>query len=247
VCSPRRFARQPPLSLGVSVRTLARAAVARACASLPPVVFRPFSLGRLGRLYGTDKIDRVHTHGGRTNCDIYESYLGRWREKKFTLLEIGVLNGASLRMWRSYFPRARVLGMDIDPAAQARVGNRFEILTGSQSDPALLDRAASADLRFVIDDGSHVNELSIATFRHLFPQLPSGAVYVLEDTLCTYEPAWRSWPGMQYIDPTVNLENRRSDIDDFLAELLHDCDVNGDERSVAFVHVWPGLIVFGRA
>src|SRR5262245_57431873 len=50
----------------------------------------------------------------------YERHLAHLRNRAFNLLEIGVggyarldRGGASLRMWKHYFPLARVFGMDI--------------------------------------------------------------------------------------------------------------------------------------
>jgi demethylmacrocin O-methyltransferase len=206
-----------------------------------------FPLARLGALYGTDKVDRWHTHLGRSNADVYAQYVKGWRRDRFSMLEIGVLDGASLRMWRSYFPRARITGLDIDPRVSAMEREGFRILVGSQTDEELLEKTVSPDLRFVIDDGSHVNELTIATFRYLFPRLPSGAIYVIEDTLNTYEPARIEWPGMECNRPGLNLDNKREDIDPLLLELQHDCDTGGPDRTVSFVHTWPGLILVGRA
>jgi hypothetical protein len=35
--------------------------------------------------------------------------------------------------------------------------------------------------------------------------------------------------------------------DAFLSRLNHECDLRGESRSVAFVDVWPGQVVVGRA
>lgn len=208
---------------------------------------KAFPLERLGALHGTDKVDKWHTHVGRTNAAVYDMYLKGWRRDHFRMLEIGVLDGASLRMWRSYFPNANITGLDIDPRVRAMQREGFEILVGSQADEQLLAEAAGQDLRFVMDDGSHVNELTLATFDYLFSRLSSGAIYVIEDTLTTYESAHDWWPGMEYNRPTLNLDNKREDIDRLLTRLQHDCDLGGESRSVSFVHTWPGLIVVGRA
>jgi hypothetical protein len=99
----------------------------------------------------------------------------------------------------------------------------------------------------VIDDGSHVNELTIKTFEYVFPKLQAGSIYVIEDTHSCYEAALWTWPGMQYNDQDLSLENKREDFDTFLAGLFEDCDLHGHERTVAYVHVWPDTIVIGRA
>jgi hypothetical protein len=210
-------------------------------------------LRRLGGYHGTQKA-RIE-HLGRTYLDVYELYLRGWRRKRFALLELGVYRGESLRMWQSYFRRARVYGLDVDPAAASRVGDSFRVFVGSQGDAEFLSRVADdigPDLRLVVDDASHVNELTIASFDALFPRLPPGSLYAIEDLAPgSYEAAWASWPGMEYNDD-VSLENRREDFDAFLLELCHDSDGQGsgrwgEDRAVAFVHAWPALVVVGRA
>ena len=51
----------------------------------------------------------------------------KYRNKEITFIEIGVLNGGSLFMWRDYFgPHARIIGIDLNP--EIKVGkDGFEI------------------------------------------------------------------------------------------------------------------------
>lgn len=204
-----------------------------------------FGLRQLGAIYGTDKIAPSHTHLGKTYCDIYEPYLRSRRRRTFTLLEIGVEDGESLRMWRAYFPNARICGLDIDPEA-ARLAPEFDVITASQDDVAALARLLDRypDLEVVVDDGSHYNEHIIRTFEFLFPRLPSGAVYAIEDLDASYD---REWGGYPDLNPQLRAGNDRADVDGFLRRLIEDCDLGGDERQVAFVHLWPWLAVVGRA
>src|SRR5712692_6965308 len=110
---------------------------------------------------GTDKSDRWH---GYTQA--YEEYLEPWRRRPLTLLEIGVGEGASLRMWRAYFPNARIFGLDRDPACRSIAGDGIEVCTGDQCDAGFLtavaERIGAPDL--IIDDGSHVGEHQIRSF-----------------------------------------------------------------------------------
>jgi hypothetical protein len=156
---------------------------------------RLFGLDYLGRFYGTDKADPTHRHLGRTYCDVYEDYLRAWRRRSFTLLEIGVYNGASLRMWRAYFSRATVCGLDVDPRARDRA-REFEIVVADQSDTVALGAfvAAHPDLRLVVDDGSHFNALTIASFEYLFPRLAPGSIYIVEDLRSSYSSDWHGYP-----------------------------------------------------
>lgn len=45
--------------------------------------------------------------------DIYERHFSRFRNRKMTILEIGVYQGGSLQMWKNYFgPQAEIYGVD---------------------------------------------------------------------------------------------------------------------------------------
>ena len=67
---------------------------------------------------------------------VYEELLSQYRNKKITFVEVGVLNGGSLFMWRDFFgPEARIIGVDFNPLAKRWEADGFEIFIGSQSSP----------------------------------------------------------------------------------------------------------------
>lgn len=150
------------------------------------------SLTELAEEFGTDKwgVHRYTPH--------YERHLAHLRRREFTLLEIGVggytrrkRSGASLKMWRWFFPRARIVGLDIEDKSFIDQG---PIVTyrGDQTDPEVFRRifAEQGVPMVVVDDGSHVPAHVRATFGIVFPLLPDGAIYCIEDTQTSYWPAW---------------------------------------------------------
>ncbi|MFI5557891.1 class I SAM-dependent methyltransferase [Amycolatopsis japonica] len=128
----------------------------------------------------------------------YQRHFEPLRHRPLTILEIGVgglgledpsMGGASLRMWKRYFPRALVYGVDIEdkaPVAEQRIG----ILRADQSNHSALAKVvdATGPLDVIIDDGSHVNEHVLTSFRTLFPYLRDGGIYVIEDLQTAYWP-----------------------------------------------------------
>ena len=84
--------------------------------------------------------------------------------------------------------------------------------TGSQSDETFVTNTLGEigpGLNLVVDDASHINELTIASFDLIFPRLPAGALYVIEDLAPeTYQAAWPTAPGIEH-NVGVSLENRR--------------------------------------
>ena len=65
------------------------------------------NLDELAIAFNTDKSTRTH---GFTNH--YQVYFELLRDLPLKLLEIGVQSGASLRMWKQYFPKAEIYGLD---------------------------------------------------------------------------------------------------------------------------------------
>lgn len=137
------------------------------------------TLQEIGLEHGTDK---AHTH---FYCDTYDYYFKEWREKELVLLEIGVAAGSSLKMWREYFPLAKVYGIDINEDCKGYVDG---VHIGSQTDTIFLDKLFSEigipDI--IVEDGSHVGQDMIDTFKYIFPKMKSGGLYFLEDTHCLF-------------------------------------------------------------
>jgi hypothetical protein len=130
----------------------------------------------------------------------YERHFGHLRRRKLNVLEIGVggyedplRGGASLRMWRTYFPNSHIYGIDIHDK-RPHDERRIKTFRGSQIDEAFLERVVSeiGKIDIIIDDGSHVNDHIIRTFKFLFPRLVDEGVYVVEDTVTSY---WSSFGG----------------------------------------------------
>ena len=156
----------------------------------PSAAHDPLTL--LSILHGTDK------WGSHWYTPHYHAYLKRFRRHPINLLEIGVggfeaadSGGHSLRVWRDYFSKARIFGVDIH-AKSLDLGPRVSIERGSQDDPSFLtqmsERAGGFDV--VIDDGSHVSAHVIHSFQTLFPLLRAGGVYIVEDLQTSYWPDW---------------------------------------------------------
>jgi len=139
------------------------------------------SFEEIGNRTGTDKV--LH-HGYHR---FYPLFLERYREATITMLEIGIADGSSLRLWEAYFPKARMYGIDISQGFETERGRIFR---GRQADIPFLDtviRGIGTHADLVIDDGSHKPEDQIATFNHLFCHLlAEGGTYIIEDIETSY-------------------------------------------------------------
>lgn len=105
----------------------------------------------------------------------------RKRVKK--VLEIGVAEGAGLRMFRDFFTHAMIYGADNDPK-RIISEDRIEVFFCDQSSKiyiGYLMEQIGFDLDLVVDDGSHIPEHQVFTAMSLLPGLKKGAIYVIED------------------------------------------------------------------
>lgn len=133
----------------------------------------------------SDRVAGKWTH----YLEVYDRYLSRYRERPVRFLEIGVMQGGSLQVWRRYFGARAVLhGLDINSACARIDDPDLTIHIGSQTDRALLAEIVSemGGIDVVIDDGSHVNAHQIETFDVLYPLLAADGVYIVEDVHTSY-------------------------------------------------------------
>jgi len=149
-------------------------------------------LSYLAQLFGTDK------WGSHWYTQHYERYFRPLKRKRLNVLEIGVggyaiseAGGASLRMWKAYFRRSQIVGIDLYDKSHLSE-RRLDIRQCSQTDADAL-RSLSKNYNgfdIIIDDGSHLNQDVIKTFGILFPLLRDNGIYVVEDTQTAYWPTW---------------------------------------------------------
>ncbi|RJX32176.1 MAG: class I SAM-dependent methyltransferase [Oxalobacter sp.] len=119
----------------------------------------------------------------------YEELLAKYRDKAITFVEVGVLNGGSLFMWRSFFgSHARIIGVDFNPLAQKLEIEGFEIHIGNQADPKFWNDFFSivGDVDIFLDDGGHANDQQIVTVHQAIPHIKDGGVLIVEDTHTSY-------------------------------------------------------------
>jgi len=205
-------------------------------------------LTELAEHFGTDKwgVHRYTPH--------YQRHLEHLRGREFTLLEIGVggyarnrQGGASLRMWRWFFPGARIVGLDIEDKSFVDRGP-IRTVMGDQTDTALLDRIVAEEgvPLVVIDDGSHVPAHVRATFAHLFPLLPDGAVYCIEDTQTSYWPAWGGDADPRARGTTMDLVKDLVDGLNHEELLVEGYEPTHTDQWVRGVHCYHNLVVIEK-
>jgi len=137
-------------------------------------------LDTLALKYNADKWGKHHY------TPVYYDLFKDRRESVKKVVELGIGEGASLRMWNEFFLNAIIYGADIDPDRYvAEPGDpRIQIIKCDQtSDDSLIDltNLTDSDVDLFIDDGSHKPEDQIFTALTLLPLLKEDAIYVIED------------------------------------------------------------------
>jgi hypothetical protein len=174
------------------------------------------TLDEIGLRFGTDKTSQFHNY-----LSFYESFMAPMREAPITLLEVGVFRGASLNMWREYFPNAKIVGVDIQPTAKQFESERVHVELADQSNLQHLAEVAVKHGPFdiVIEDGSHMWEHQITSLRALFPFVKNGGYYVVEDLQTNYGALRDKYRGVSS-ETCVSFLKRWMDI--FVADDLVD-------------------------
>lgn len=179
---------------------------------LPPECFEAVERGRGSKLQ-TPANSAVYEQWARLPgghkwlhyFEVYDELFAAVRARPIRMLEIGVYQGGSLRMWHKVLhPDSIIVGIDIDPNC-ARFGSpaeRIHVRIGDQSDGTFLAQVAAEFGPFdvILDDGSHICSHMIASFGHLFlPALSEHGLYVVEDTHTNFWAQYRD-RGYSFID-----------------------------------------------
>lgn len=201
-------------------------------AAKPPLV-------EFAQAHGTAKAGWGH---GEERMATYEHLLAPRRREPITLVEIGVLRGDSLRLWRAYLPNARIIGVDVNEEVRALRIPGVEIRIGDQSDTAFLAGlvAAAPLIDVVIDDGGHRAEQQLTSLLHLWPHLAPGGIYAVEDTETSYMPKY----DMSWRAEGTTMEVLKGLADDLHAR-WHDQPVL--LQDVASVSFQPSLCIIRKA
>lgn len=147
------------------------------------------SLDAIGVANNTDKSSLYHDYLRK-----YEKYLPFNRADELNILEIGVLQGASLKTWSQYYTNSTVLGIDIDEKCKSLETQKIKIEIGSQNDLFFLEKVCNkyGPFDLIVDDGSHLNQDVITSFKFLFDFLKNDRIYIVEDVVTSY---WREHNG----------------------------------------------------
>jgi len=144
--------------------------------------------------------------------DIYTENFSKYKNKKTTILEIGILNGGSLKMWKNFFSTdSTIAGIDIIQKCKKYEKDNIKIFIGDQTDTNFLDSVikeiGTPDI--IIDDGGHTCNQQITSFDYLFQHLNNQGIYLVEDTHTSYHPDFQDrQDGLTFMDYAKSLSDQ---------------------------------------
>lgn len=131
----------------------------------------------------TDK-NTVHSY-----LELYETLLNKKKNTAKNVLEVGIYNGGSIKLWYDYFPNATVHALDIRDINTVydvlKNNNRIKLYTStnaydeSKFKENFLDKNIKCD--FMLDDGPHTLN-SMIDFIRLYSQIiTDDGILIIED------------------------------------------------------------------
>eukprot|EP00959_Pyramimonas_sp_CCMP1952_P232816 4865792-Pyramimonas_sp.AAC.2 len=111
-------------------------------------------------------------------------------------MEVGVLDGSSMRMWHEWLPHARIVGVDIASKTHLKApdGSKLNTIQADQTNRTQMEtliREWKPDV--FLEDGCHREYCQQTTLSIVLPLLKSGAIYIIEDLhVCPYKKELQS-------------------------------------------------------
>ena len=161
-------------------------------------------LSRLCDYHGSDKgevesIGHPYPWASHSYADYYSSLFSHCRQQATKVFECGIGTnntdlassmgfngkpGASLRVWRDYFPNATIYGADIDKNVlfdETRIKTYYVDQLDPESITDMWRDVGVRDFDFMIDDGLHTFEAGSTLFSNSISMLAQHGIYVIED------------------------------------------------------------------
>lgn len=177
---------------------------------------------------------------------IYDRYFKKYKGKPIVFLEIGVFQGGSLQMWKSYFgDKAQIYGIDIDPRCKDFEAENISIFIGSQNDRKFLKgiKAQIPKADIILDDGGHFMRGQRISFEELFDHVKEDGIYMVEDCHTSYWPGW----GGGYLRKGTFIEYSKKIIDKMHAWYTKRIPVDKYTKGLFSVAFYDSIVVFEKA
>lgn len=146
---------------------------------------------------------------------VYDELFQKYRNQAITFVEVGVLNGGSLFMWRDFFGKeARIIGIDLNPEAKKWEACGFEIFIGNQGEQEFWSQTLPliGEIDIILDDGGHTYKQQVVTIESVLSSIKNGGLIVIEDVQTSYQSGYgpRKFSTIEYVKKYIDKVNLRS-------------------------------------
>lgn len=127
---------------------------------------------------------RTDKNTSHSYLPVYEKLFFPYREKAKHILEIGIAEGGSIKLWKDYFTQAHIHAVDIyDHSNLPRDLITDRITCHTRTDAYCQDFLNTIDvpLDIVIDDGPHTLQSQIDCIQYYLPKLAHHGLLIIED------------------------------------------------------------------
>ncbi len=180
-------------------------------------------------------------------CELFAKY----RNTECIFIEIGILGGGSLFMWRNWLgPRARIIGIDLNPAALKWKEFGFEIYIGDQGDKSFWNKTLSSigEYDILLDDGGHQSFQQIVTANEAIRNAKKRCIVVIEDTHTSFMTDFRAHDKNTFLhyakDSTDILTTRGADMYPSRIPKTNNLEIFDLFKNVHSIQFFSSLVAF---
>lgn len=153
-------------------------------------------LCEIGKKYDTDKSSQRNNVTDTRHCHpytlFYDTLFKNKKHEELKIAEIGILDGASLLMWREYFTKAEIYGFEYNNDLISRFkkfnNERISLSNINVTDEESIDKAFQLNSSYdiIIDDSTHQFEDQIKVIKNTYRYLKPGGILIIEDIFKSY-------------------------------------------------------------
>lgn len=142
-------------------------------------------------VFNKEGTDKAHRHG-------YEHVYSKLFYNKSivrNILEIGIAYGSSNRSWKILYPNAKIFGIDNVEEFLINDDRSFSMFADQNNMDTFTEfRKNTEDISYdlIIDDASHIFELTYQTFIKTLPWMSDSGWYIIEDILKEDVIKWKN-------------------------------------------------------
>ena len=132
-------------------------------------------------LVNNEKTDKNTVH---SYLPLYDLLLKNKKNTCKNIIEIGVGQGGSIKLWHDYFPNATIYGCDIESLMchQIEYNNRIKLFPSTNAyDPLFINQIKDIQFDIALDDGKKTLDSMIQFINMYLPLIKEDGILIIED------------------------------------------------------------------